>query len=182
MIASVKEMSRTSSHSLNSVTLNVQPMNNSVKEAPSLNTTVKVAAAEAQRKHIAKNMPELPPVPQKLYTAEQIAKELGTSLSYVYMITSKLKVDPLHKQGKTFLYGEDFLEELRQRPRRQRARHVKLLMNIQPATQQPNIGEHGLLARMKELEQKAAMFDQQCERVAKLEAEMLTMKHVLGMS
>ena len=115
-----------------------------------------------------------PAMPAHLYRVEEIAEKLGTSVSYVYamIVKDKPKVHATH--CKAFLYSDEYLEHLMQRPRRmctpRRLQVPQQFAAKQPETivekpVQSTIPAHethnkSLLERMSEMEQAIAMLKQ----------------------
>lgn len=102
-----------------------------------------------------------------LYRVEEIAEEIGCSLSYVYLMISKMKPQPMAKDGKSHLFSSDFVEELKSVPRRKRMAKVKvisqkhLVANVKPAetevkTEQKETKQISLLERIDTLETTVA--------------------------
>ena len=102
-----------------------------------------------------------------LYRVEEIAEEIGCSLSYVYLMIGKMKPQPMAKDGKSHLFSSDFVEELKSIPRRKRMAKVKvisqkhLVANEKPAetevkTEQKETKQISLLERIDTLETTVA--------------------------
>lgn len=65
--------------------------------------------------------------PTKLYRVEELANAANISLSYVYAKIAKAKPRVYAKDGKSFLYSQEFLDQLLAQPRQRRSSKVKII-------------------------------------------------------
>jgi len=80
----------------------------------------------------AANMQTIPSVgPTKLYRVEEIAAAAEISLSYVYALIARNKPRVYARDGRSHLFGQEFLDSIKSmQPRRFRRQSVKVIPRI----------------------------------------------------
>jgi hypothetical protein len=114
--------------------------------------------------------------PAKLYRVDQLAEELGLSVSWVNMQLAKDKPDVLAVHGKSHFYGEDYLDTLRQRGARPRARRVQIIRQSLAAPVQKKVKQtKNIVSTLADISNQSEPLFQ---RLARMEQET---KHVEDM-
>lgn len=154
-----------------------QAASNNVKHESvhSTYTLPPAALASMEEKHTATSMlapTEIQhhgPRTATLYRVEEIAKELACSLSYVYALIAKHKPHVYARDGKAFLYSDEFLKEMKKLPRRNRQQRVKVI--TQKATQASTLvaseqqKQKNFLDRMQDMEQNIHEMSRAIEQI-----------------
>ena len=94
----------------------------------------------------------------KLWTAEEIAKKLGMSLSFVYAHISKDKPEVVLKEGRVCYYDQGYFDKLASKPLNPRMAHVRRISaRVQPEqAAQPVAKAEGLFGRLESTENELA--------------------------
>ena len=94
----------------------------------------------------------------KLWTAEEIAKKLGMSLSFVYAHISKDKPEVVLKEGRVCYYDQDYFDKIASKPLNPRVVHVRRIRaRTQPEqAAQPVAKAEGLFGRLESTENELA--------------------------
>jgi len=124
--------------------------------------------------------------PAKLYRVDELATELGLSVSWVNMQLAKDKPPVLGVLGKSHFYGEDYLETLRQRGARPRARRVQIIRQSLAAPVQKKVKQVKNIAstmsdianQSEPLFQRLARMEQETKHVEEM---LVKISHFLGL-
>ena len=116
--------------------------------------------------------------PPKLYRAVEVAEKVGCSVSYVYLMISKLKPHIWAMDGNASLYGDEFIEEMNSLPRKKFSHRVR----TEARKQQP------MHADVPVKQQESVATEQQkennpislIERIANLEHRVIELSKLLG--
>lgn len=139
---------------------------------------VNSVTTKTEKKAVVKTQQSEVKKPPQLYKVEEIANKAGCSLSYVYLMISKLKPAVMAKDGKTSLYGEDFLAELNNVPRRKFAHRVRVIPQKEAVTvMKAELTKDSSVANMQQKENNPISL---LERIATLEKKVLELSQLLG--
>lgn len=91
----------------------------------------------------------------KLWTADEIARKLGMSLSFVYAHISKDQPEVVLKEGRVCYYRQEYVDQLSSKPlhpRMVKVRRISSKMNVE----QPTMKAEGLFGRLESTEKELA--------------------------
>lgn len=108
--------------------------------------------------------------PSKLYSADQLAEELGLSQSWVNLQIGKDKPVPAASRGRSLFYGQDYLNLLKSRGAKPRQRRVQVIRNAVAAPVQKKI--HQTKNVVSTLADIANQHEPLFERLARMETEI----------
>lgn len=128
-------------------------------------------------KEIAKTVLENAKQPLKLYRVEQLAEALGLSVSWVNLQISKDRPEVKAIHGKVHFYGNDYLDVLRSRGAKPRARRVQIIKRAVAAPVQKKIAQtRNVVATLADIaNQSEPLF----ERLTRMEGETQRIEEML---
>lgn len=119
--------------------------------------------------------------PLQLFKVEEIAEAVGCSLSYVYLMISRLKPEPMAREGKSALYSEAFLKQMKELPRRKRNVNVRVLPQKQLITEAKTITPEAITVEsVADKQQQEKKQGSLLERIDTLEKQMAELRQLLG--